>query len=75
MDTNIGRMVNATGVAVPLAAQLLMAIAESGASQLEITTALAMVDSLRSLLPGKTLPEYVEAPQELASVARIVHPS
>lgn len=58
MEADIGQMVESTGLAVPLAAQLFKVIADSGASQLEITVALGMVGSLRVLLPAKGVPEF-----------------
>lgn len=49
-----------TGVVIPLAARLFDVIAESGASQLEITTALGLVSHLRNVLPGQMLPDFLE---------------
>ena len=61
---SIAKMVDRTGVVIPLAARLLEVITESGASQLEITTALGVVSHLRNVLPGQILPDFLEAPEQ-----------
>jgi hypothetical protein len=64
MDGPIEKLVERTGVVIPLAARLLEVIADSGASQLEITIALSVVGQLRNALPGRQLPEYLESRSE-----------
>jgi hypothetical protein len=61
MESDLAAMVDKTGLVLPLAARLLTVIAESGASQLEISAALSVVGVVRSLLPGRELPDYLRA--------------
>jgi hypothetical protein len=61
---SIAKMIDRTGVVISIAARLLDVIAESGASQLEITTALGVVPSLRSVLPRQTLADFLDASKE-----------
>lgn len=44
-------MVEATGVAIPLAGRIIGLVLDSGASHLEVLTALDLVRSVLSLLP------------------------
>lgn len=56
MEGDVQQLIDQTGVSVPLAAQLFKVIADSGASQLEITVALNLVGHLRHLLDSSLIP-------------------
>jgi len=51
MDAALKRMVESTGATVPLAAQFLVLILDSGASHIEVTAAMKVVESLLVTLP------------------------
>jgi|CZKX01.1.fsa_nt_gi hypothetical protein len=59
MDGALDKLVAHTGVAVPLAADIIKVILESGASQIEIGIALNVADQLRHLLPVALVSENV----------------
>jgi hypothetical protein len=62
MDSDIERMIEATGVSMPIAARIVSLVIDSGASQIEILTALDLVRTVLSLLPVPVLAENVGAP-------------
>ena len=62
MDSDIERMVEATGVSMPLAARIVRLVLDSGASQIEIITALDLVRTVLSLLPAQVVAENVGSP-------------
>jgi hypothetical protein len=51
MDADIKRLVDATGVSVPLAARIIAVIIDSGASHIEVSGALQIVNALKARLP------------------------
>lgn len=61
MDGDIEQLVNQTGMCVPLAAQIMRVLAESGASQIEISTALDLVNHLRHHIKGSLVPQDLAA--------------
>ena len=62
MDRDIERMVEATGVSLPLAARMVSLVLDSGASQIEVATALEIVRSILSLLPAELVSPNVGPP-------------
>jgi hypothetical protein len=56
VEGDLEQLVNRTGLSLPLAAQILRVIGNSGASQLEITVALNLVGHLRHLLETSQVP-------------------
>ena len=61
-DGNLGQMVSATGRTLPLAAQIVNALLESGASRLEAETALGIVGMILPTLPISLLSENAASP-------------
>lgn len=61
MQADIGDVIDDTGLCVPLAAQILRVIARSGATQMEIGTALNLVQHLRHHLKGSLVTEDLAA--------------
>jgi hypothetical protein len=61
MEADVGALVNETGLCVPLAAQLMAVISRSGATQMEIDTALNLVQHLRHHLKGSLVNEELAA--------------
>jgi hypothetical protein len=59
MDSDIERMIGVTGMAVPLAARIVSVIIDSGASGVEISTALSIVRNLSDLFPVSLMAEGV----------------
>lgn len=57
MDNDIERLVAVTGTSLPLAGRIVAMIVDSGASQLEVLTALDLVRTVLCLLP---IPAVVE---------------
>jgi hypothetical protein len=57
MDTDLDRAIEDTGLCIPLAARILRLLAESGASQIEIGTALELVSHLRHHLSASLVQE------------------
>lgn len=62
---DMDRMIEATGVTLPLAARMVALVLDSGASQVEVLTALAVVRTVTDLLPIPLLSEGVGAPELL----------
>lgn len=61
MDAAIQDAIDDTGMCIPLAARILRLLAESGASQMEISTALDLVNHLRHHLRASLVPEDVSS--------------
>lgn len=57
MDSEVDELIDKTGLCVPLAARIVKLLAESGASQMEMSTALDIVNHLRQHLRGSLVPE------------------
>lgn len=63
MDADLQRMIDVTGVSMPLAARIIGVVIDSGASQVEICTALSLVRTIIDLLPVPLVSENVGAPE------------
>jgi hypothetical protein len=63
MDGSVERLIDATGVSVPLAARIICMILDSGASQIEADVALSIVRSAVNLLPTRLVQDGVGAPE------------
>jgi hypothetical protein len=63
MDSDLERMIENTGVTLPLAARIVGLVLDSGASQIEISVALAIVGTTLNLLPVPLVSENVGAPE------------
>lgn len=63
MQSPIDRMVAATGMAVPLAGQIVSLLIDSGASQVEISAALSIVREVSPLLGASLLADGLGAPE------------
>lgn len=65
MDSDIERMVEATGASLPLAARIVRLVLDSGASQTEVSAALRIVEIVLGRLPvtfDHRVAELVETP-------------
>lgn len=60
MEGEVQELVDRTGLCVPLAARIMRMIGESGASQLEISTALDLVSHLRHHIKTSIVPEDLQ---------------
>jgi len=56
MERAMEKAIDYTGMCLPLAAQIVNLLAESGASQVEMTAALNIADHLRSNLKASFVP-------------------
>lgn len=63
MDSDLQQLVDATGMTMPLAGRIVSVVLASGASQMEIRTALEIVDKVICLLPVPILADGVGAPE------------
>jgi len=57
MDANLQFLLDRTGVSFPLAAQILRLLEQSGASQVEIITAMELVEKFRGFLKVSYVPD------------------
>ena len=62
MQGDIQRVVEKTGLSMPLASQILNLIVDSGASHVEVQAALHVVNALLTLLPIEYVPGDPDGP-------------
>jgi hypothetical protein len=62
MPNDIDRLVEATGISVHVAAQIVSIVLDSGASDMEVRAALKIVDAVLVTLPISSRPEGLRAP-------------
>lgn len=62
MDRDVERMIEATGLAMPLAGRIVGLVLDSGASQVEVLTALDLVRTVLTLLPAELVAANVGPP-------------